>query len=163
VSFAAFEKALMRHLAENVPLFRVALGIAFFYAIGALAQINIDQLVDAGLEAGQQSDSAKSPLLLALIAGVCLGSVLAGLWSGDHVDSICRWFARSCFLSRCSFLRYRPSSLRWVPPSLVDLDGHACCSFTRDDAGLFSVPLEAYLQHRSRGSRAGVIMPRRTS
>ena len=31
-------------------------------------------------------ESAKSPLLLALIAGVCVGSVLAGLWSGDHVE-----------------------------------------------------------------------------
>jgi acyl-[acyl-carrier-protein]-phospholipid O-acyltransferase/long-chain-fatty-acid--[acyl-carrier-protein] ligase len=42
----------------NVPLLRVALGIAFFYAVGALAQLNIDQLADEG---GAILQSAKSP------------------------------------------------------------------------------------------------------
>src|SRR5262249_27695136 len=73
----------LRLLASNLPLFRVALGIAFFYAVGALAQLNIDQLADEG---GRVQASAKSPLLLALIAGVCVGSVLAGIWSRDHVE-----------------------------------------------------------------------------
>src|SRR5438270_363178 len=70
-------------LASNLPLFRVALGIAFFYAVGTLAQLNIDQLAAEG---GATNESAKSPLLLALIAGVCVGSLLAGFWSREHVE-----------------------------------------------------------------------------
>ncbi len=50
-----------------------------------LAQLNIDQLADEGRRRSN-AESAKSPLLLALIAGVCIGSVLAGIWSGDHVE-----------------------------------------------------------------------------
>ena len=75
--------AILKLLASNLPLFRVALGIAFFYAIGGLAQLNIDQLAAEG---GTLNASAKSPLLLALIAGVCTGSILAGIWSRDHVE-----------------------------------------------------------------------------
>src|SRR5437762_13104928 len=36
-------------------------------------------------EGGAQHEAAKSPLL-ALIAGVCTGSILAGIWSRDHVE-----------------------------------------------------------------------------
>jgi acyl-[acyl-carrier-protein]-phospholipid O-acyltransferase/long-chain-fatty-acid--[acyl-carrier-protein] ligase len=70
-------------LASNLPLLRVAVGVAFFYSVATLAQLNIDQLAAEG---GTVQESAKSPLLLALIAGVCVGSVLAGIWSGDHVE-----------------------------------------------------------------------------
>ena len=73
----------LKLLGSNLPLFRVALGVAFFYGVGALAQLNIDQLAAEG---GGAAASAKSPLLLALIAGVCTGSVLAGIWSRDHVE-----------------------------------------------------------------------------
>src|SRR5204862_2289692 len=73
----------LRLLASNLAIFRVALGIAFFYAVGGLAQLNIDQLADEG---GGVNASAKSPLLLALIAGVCVGSILAGIWSRDPVE-----------------------------------------------------------------------------
>src|SRR5260221_5861440 len=51
--------------------------------MGGLAQLKIDQLAHEG---GGIQASAKSPVLLALIAGVCTGSVLAGVWSRDHVE-----------------------------------------------------------------------------
>ena len=76
----------LRLLASNLPLFRVALGIAFFYAIGALAQLNIDQLVDEGWR-GAQSDSAKSPLLArADRRRLRRAACWPGIWSGDHVE-----------------------------------------------------------------------------
>ena len=150
----------MRLLATNVPLFRVAVGIAFFYAVGALAQINIDQLVDAGLAAGEQSDSAKSPLLLSLIAGVCVGSVLAGLWSGDHVELGILPLG-SLGVAMFSLLLFTvPQQLFEAGSPLTSGFGWACLLlfFLGTSAGLFSVPLEAYLQHRSpRESRGSIL------
>ncbi|MBC7852053.1 MAG: MFS transporter, partial [Pirellulaceae bacterium] len=72
----------LRTLASDRPLFRVALGILFFYSVGSLAQLNIDQLAQ---EAQGTNETDKIPLLVSLIAGVCIGNVLAGLVSGDHV------------------------------------------------------------------------------
>ncbi len=150
----------IRHLAGNLPLFRVALGVAFFYAVGALAQINIDQLVDEGMTAEMKSDSAKSPLLLALIAGVCTGSILAGLWSGDHVElGILPLGAFGVALN--SLLLFTVPAQLFVPGSAVTAGFvWACCLlfFLGTSAGLFSVPLEAYLQHRSPRESRGRIL-----
>ncbi|MEX2176453.1 MAG: acyl-[ACP]--phospholipid O-acyltransferase [Pirellulaceae bacterium] len=147
----------LRTLGGNRPLLRVALGVAFFYAIGALAQLNIDQLAAEG---GALHESAKSPLLLALIAGVCLGSVLAGIWSGDHVElGILPLGAFGVALF--SLLLFT------VPARLFDPVGPVTGGFVwasvllfflGTSAGLFSVPLEAYLQHRSpRASRGSIL------
>ena len=141
----------------NLPLLRVALGIAFFYAIGALAQLNIDQLADEG---GALLQSAKSPLLLSLIAGVCVGSVLAGYWSGDHVElGILPLGAFGVALF--SLLLFT------VPAQLFDPAGPVTRGFLwaaillfflGTSAGLFSVPLEAFLQHRSPRQTRGSIL-----
>ncbi|MFM7073584.1 MAG: MFS transporter [Planctomycetota bacterium] len=73
----------LRELYRHAGLFRVALGIAFFWSLASLAQLNIDRFAfDSG--ALQQSDVA--PLLAALAAGVGLGSVLAGIWSQGRVE-----------------------------------------------------------------------------
>jgi acyl-[acyl-carrier-protein]-phospholipid O-acyltransferase/long-chain-fatty-acid--[acyl-carrier-protein] ligase len=73
----------LRELYRHAGLFRVALGIAFFWSLASLAQLNIDRFAfDSG--AFQQSDVA--PLLAALAAGVGLGSVLAGIWSQGRVE-----------------------------------------------------------------------------
>jgi acyl-[acyl-carrier-protein]-phospholipid O-acyltransferase/long-chain-fatty-acid--[acyl-carrier-protein] ligase len=150
----------LRLLGHNVPLFRVALGIGFFYAVGALAQINIDQLVDASQTVGEQSDSAKSPLLLALIAGVCVGSILAGIWSGDHVELGILPLG-SLGVAVFSLLLFTvPTQLFEAGSPLTSGFGWACLLLflLGTSAGLFSVPLEAYLQHRSpRESRGSII------
>ena len=50
-----------------------------------LVQLNIDQFAfEGGADAFKQTQV--SPLLAALIVGVGLGSVLAGLWSGGKVE-----------------------------------------------------------------------------
>jgi acyl-[acyl-carrier-protein]-phospholipid O-acyltransferase/long-chain-fatty-acid--[acyl-carrier-protein] ligase len=144
-------------LAGNLPLFRVALGIAFFYAVGGLAQLNIDQLADEG---GGVNASAKSPLLLALIAGVCMGSVLAGIWSRDHVElGILPLGAFGVALN--SLLLFT------VPARLFEANAAVTGGFIWASvllfllgvsAGLFNVPLEAYLQDRSpRDSRGRLL------
>jgi acyl-[acyl-carrier-protein]-phospholipid O-acyltransferase/long-chain-fatty-acid--[acyl-carrier-protein] ligase len=135
-------------LASNLSLFRVALGIAFFYAIGALAQLNIDQLADEG---GGVQASAKSPLLLALIAGVCTGSVMAGIWSRDHVElGILPLGAFGVALN--SLLLFTVPYQLFVPGAAMT-SGFIWASvllfLLGVSAGLFNVPLEAYLQDRS--------------
>src|SRR4029078_12507160 len=120
----------------------------FFYAVGALAQINIDQLADEG---GGASASAKSPLLLALIAGVCTGSILAGIWSRDQVElGILPLGAFGVALnSLLLFTVPRPLFM----PAAATTTGFVWASvllfLLGTSAGLFNVPLEAYLQDRS--------------
>ena len=147
----------LRTLASSRPLLRVALGIAFFYAVGALAQLNIDQLAAEG---GALEESAKSPLLLALIFGVCVGSVLAGLWSGDHVElGILPLGAFGVALN--SLLLFTVPARLFDPAAPITGGFVWACLlllFLGISAGLFSVPLEAYMQHRSpRASRGSIL------
>ncbi|MEX2026778.1 MAG: MFS transporter, partial [Pirellulaceae bacterium] len=147
----------LRQLAANLPMLRVAVGIAFFYAIGALAQLNIDQLAAEG---GASGDTSKLPLLISLIAGVCVGSVLAGIWSGDHVEL--------GILPLGAFGMAAGSLLLFTVPKDL-FNGAAAASggvvwactllfFLGSSAGLFSVPLEAYMQYRSpRASRGSIL------
>jgi acyl-[acyl-carrier-protein]-phospholipid O-acyltransferase/long-chain-fatty-acid--[acyl-carrier-protein] ligase len=147
----------LKHLSGNLPLFRVALGIAFFYAIGGLAQLNIDQLAAEG---GALNASAKSPLLLALIAGVCTGSILAGIWSRDHVEL--------GILPLGAFGVALNSLLLFTVPQQLFLVNSAVTSgfvwagvllfLLGVSAGLFNVPLEAYLQDRSPRESRGRIL-----
>ena len=144
-------------LASNLPLLRVALGIAFFYGIGTLAQLNIDQLA---MEGGGRTESDKTPLLLALIFGVCTGNILAGLWSGDHVElGLLPLGAAGMALFSLLFFTV-PTSL-FVASSGFTV-GAAWASvllFALGAAsGLFCVPLEAYLQHRSSRATRGSIL-----
>jgi acyl-[acyl-carrier-protein]-phospholipid O-acyltransferase / long-chain-fatty-acid--[acyl-carrier-protein] ligase len=138
----------LKLLASSLPLFRVALGIAFFYGIGALAQINIDQLADEG---GGVNASAKSPLLLALIAGVCAGSILAGLWSRDHVElGILPLGAFGVALN--SLLLFTVPRQLFLPDAAMTggfIWASVLLFLLGISAGLFNVPLEAYLQDRS--------------
>jgi acyl-[acyl-carrier-protein]-phospholipid O-acyltransferase/long-chain-fatty-acid--[acyl-carrier-protein] ligase len=166
----------LRTLAANLPLLRVALGVAFFYALAALAQLNIDQLAAEGF--GEQaavasvdnsavpdvknivSESAKSPLLLALIAGVCVGSVLAGFWSGDHVEL--GILPLGAFGVALFSLLLFTVPVQIFTPGVAVTAGFVWASvllfLLGASAGLFSVPLEAYLQQRSpRASRGSIL------
>ena len=144
-------------LASNLPMLRVAIGIAFFYAIGALGQLNIDQLAAEGGAAG---DTSKLPLLISLIAGVCVGSVLAGIWSGDHVELGILPLG-ACGMSASALLLFTVPKDLFNGPTAVSGGVIWACTllfFLGSSAGLFSVPLEAYLQHRSpRASRGSIL------
>ena len=147
----------LRMLASNGPLFRVALGIMFFWAIGALAQLNIDQFAT---ESGTTSQQQVIPLLIALVCGVGVGSVLAGVWSAGRVElGILPLGAVGVAVS--SFLLFT------VQGSIVNVDaswtaGYVwACIFLfmlGTSAGLFDVPLAAYMQHRSPPANRGTIL-----
>ena len=73
----------LRTLASQRAMLRVALGIMFFWSLGALFQLSIDQYA---FEGGATEQSQVTPLLIALVIGVGLGSVVAGIWSGGRVE-----------------------------------------------------------------------------
>ena len=147
----------LRRLASSRPLLRVALGIMFFWALGAMAQLNIDQFA---AEAGTTTQRQVTPLLLALVTGVGIGSVLAGVWSAGRVElGILPLGAGGIAIS--SILLFS------VQGSIVNVQSEwtaefvwACLFlfFLGTSAGLFDVPLAAYMQHRSPTASRGAIL-----
>lgn len=191
----------LRELHRHEGLFRVALGIAFFWSLASLAQLNIDRFAfDSG--ALQQSDVA--PLLAALAAGVGLGSVLAGIWSQGRVElgivplgglliAIC---AMALFLVPGQLVEpvratnaasgERVATSESMATAATDATNAEAADDVTDGvkrakpshgiytrsyglavvlllllgvgAGLFDVPLEAYLQHRSPAVSRGSLL-----
>jgi len=70
-------------LVDSRPLLMAALGSAFFWSMGVLAQSNIDKFARPELVADQQYVGF---LLGVLTLGIGLGAVLAGLWSRGRVE-----------------------------------------------------------------------------
>lgn len=146
----------LRLLASSTPLFRAALGIAFFWSVGALAQMNIDQF---GMEGGLLQRQV-TPLLVALVLGLGLGSVLAGYWSGGRVElgivplGALGIAVSAILLSLCS------GSLAAANHEVTDRFAWACVLLfvLGVGAGLFNVPLDSFLQHRSPPESRGAIL-----
>ena len=147
----------LRKLASNRPLLRVALGVAFFWSVGALAQLNVDQFA---FEGGALHETDKVPLLIALVVGVGLGSVLAGVWSGGHVElgilplGAFGVAVSSMMLFTAAGTVLEPGEgmsggLAWALALLFVLGA---------SAGLFSVPLEAYMQYNSPPRERGSVL-----
>jgi acyl-[acyl-carrier-protein]-phospholipid O-acyltransferase/long-chain-fatty-acid--[acyl-carrier-protein] ligase len=160
----AFPKHMFRQtwrdlatLAENRAMLRVAMGIMFFWSLGMLTQLNIDQFA---FEGGATEQTQVSPLLGALVFGVGFGSVLAGIWSGGKVElGILPLGAGGlAFFAFCLFAVQ--GQLVYAGPDYT-LSYAAACFFLimlGVSAGLFDVPLQAYMQHRSKPEQRGSIL-----
>ncbi len=147
----------LRTLASNRALFRVALGVVFFWSVGSLAQLNVDQFA---FEGGALYETDKIPLLLALVMGVGFGSVLAGIWSGGRIElGILPMGAFG--VAVCSMLLFTTGGTLIEPAPGIHA-GMAWALFLLfllgTSAGMFSVPLEAYLQHRSDPKERGAVL-----
>ena len=148
----------LRLITGSRALLRTALGIAFFWFLASLANINIDSFGTVDLRLTQDK---VGPLLAMLVAGVGLGSLLAGLWSGSGVElGIVPLGAAGICLS--AFLLYVTGDS--VVPGLVEASrqafGWSCVwlFLLGISAGLFDIPLEAYLQLRSDDRVRGSIL-----
>ena len=137
-------------------LFRVALGIIFFWTVAGLAQINIDALAD---ESGALLESERNPLLICLTIGVGLGSVLAGIASGGRIElGLVPWGAAGMALFSV-LLAFTPnyfligSPWHWKLVVACILLGGLGMS-----AGFFDVPLASYLQKKSPIEKRGSIL-----
>ena len=144
-------------LYANGPLYRVSLGIVFFWAIAILGQLNIDQFA---FESGAIFESDRTPLLISLILGVGIGSVLAGTVSSGRIElGIVPWGAVGIaamslllFVSPHGFINDAPGIDRNLIYVCLLLGGLGA------SAGFFQVPLAAYLQHRSPIETRGAIL-----
>lgn len=139
----------LRLVTGSRALLRTALGIAFFWFLASLANINIDSFGTIDLSLTQEK---VGPLLAMLVVGVGLGSLLAGLWSGSGVElGIVPLGAAGICLS--AFLLYMTGDS--VVPGVASATEHAfgwSCVWLfllGISSGLFDIPLEAYLQLKS--------------
>ena len=156
VPFNPFAETLasLRHLKSDGPLLRAALGIAFFWTLSSLALTNMDQLGEADLGLTPQTIGW---LGMSLVLGVGIGSMLAGVWSGGHVElgivplgaiGIAFW---SMMLCLAGWYGTTTPDFAFVA-SCVSLFALGTC------AGLFDVPLESYLQQRAEPSQLGQVV-----
>jgi len=136
----------MKYLWDNRVLFRVSLGIAFFWSVAALAQLNIDAYVIDQLSMTQAN---VGPFLAVLSLGVGIGSVLAGMWSGGRVELgiVPLGTAVIAISSMVLVATYDSPMLTGSMLFLLGLGG-----------GLFNVPLAAYLQERTPKANLGVVL-----
>jgi acyl-[acyl-carrier-protein]-phospholipid O-acyltransferase/long-chain-fatty-acid--[acyl-carrier-protein] ligase len=147
----------LKILAEDRAMLRVALGIMFFWSLGMLATLNIDQFAT---EAGATEQTQVSPLLGTLIVGVGLGSVLAGIWSGGKVElGILPLGAGG--LALFSLLLWTVEGALWEPGEAITASFIAACAcllMLGISSGLFDVPLAAFMQDRSPREHRGAIL-----
>jgi len=153
----------LKALASERALLRVALGIAFFWTLGSICQMNIDQFgMEGGMlgRNGEPNQMQVVPLLLALVFGVGLGSLLAGMLSGGRVElGILPLGAGG--IAICSMLLFTVrGSLVTPAEGFTEMTEWACLwlFLLGISAGMFDVPLEAYLQHRSPKQSRGTIL-----
>ncbi len=147
----------LKLLFSNVPMTRVALGLAFFWSLGSLANLNIDQF---GFEGQLSRQSQIVPLLFALVFGVGLGSILAGVWSGGRVELGILPLGAGIIAVSSMLLFTVEGSLTAGDSVWTATYVWACVFlfFLGTGAGLFDVPLMAYMQHRSpRKSRGSIL------
>lgn len=155
--------AIARTWTDLAELFRhrelaaAAAGIVFFWGLGAVAQLNVDQFAT---EAGATSQGQIVPLLIALVGGIAAGSVLAGRLSAHGVN-----------------MGLVPLGAAIMAVASLSLAGHDTPIFTPDGsdvgqlawalgglalvgvgAGMFDVPLEASFQERSPLARRGALL-----
>ncbi len=137
-------------------LFRVALGITFFWAIAAFAQLNIDVF---STESGGLDESDRTPLLVAVVLGIGIGSVFAGIISAGRIELGLipigaigvALFSFLLWLSPEGFINDSPFNASKILVCLL-LGG---LGFS---AGIFDVPLASFLQHNSPIEKRGSML-----
>jgi len=133
----------LRHLVAQRALWLTVLGISYFWFLGALLQLGIILFGKQVLALGD----ARTGLLQASIAvGVGLGSAAAGRLSGDKVELGLVPLGSVAIGFSCLLLAASPPSF-WLAAASLVLLGFS--------AGLFIVPLNAYLQQRSGSDERG--------
>jgi acyl-[acyl-carrier-protein]-phospholipid O-acyltransferase/long-chain-fatty-acid--[acyl-carrier-protein] ligase len=144
----------LRHLWRVPVLFKTALGIAFFWMLASLANINIDTfgIHDLGL---QQRDIGT--LGMVLVLGVGGGSVLAGYLSAGHIELGLVPFG-AAGMTLFSLALYVAGLYGESHPAFAYYGSCVALFGLGASAGLFDVPLEAFLQHRSPVGHIGQIM-----
>ena len=153
----------IRLLLAAPKLAGAAAGIVYFWAIAAVIQLNVDQYA---FESGATEQAEVTPLLLALVGGIGIGSVFAGRFSkrgieaGSKVDLGFVPFGMLLMMVACGALALSARevfggdgspALRLLPPIFW-------LAVLGVGAGMFDVPLEAYLQEQSPPEKLGTVL-----
>ena len=141
-------------LGSNRPLLRAALGMTVFWSLGSLAQMNVDLFAISELGVRQEYVG----VLLAMLAiGVGVGSVLAGIWSGGRVElGIVSLGAAGIAVSAMLLFTVPAGNGVAFSPAFCWTGWWLLMLGT--SAGLYDVPLQAFLQHRSPAESRGSIL-----
>jgi 1-acyl-sn-glycerol-3-phosphate acyltransferase len=142
-------------LAAHRELAAAAAGIVFFWALGAVAQLNVDQYAT---EAGATAQGQIVPLLVALVAGIGLGSLVAGRVSTRGVNL-------GLVPAGALIMAVASVALWFGPATIFGIDSPGAWWFAvlvlfclGLGAGIFDVPLEAYFQEQSPPARRGALL-----
>ena len=151
-----------RELSLNRTMLRVALGSMFFWSLGSLANMNIDQYVFEGkaTEETEVLQAQVAPLLACLAVGVGVGSVLAGVLSAGKVEMGLLPLGGSAIASSSILLFFLQGALI-SPDSGLTFSYLLACGLLATlgvGAGMFDVPLQSYIQHRSPARSRGSIL-----
>lgn len=153
----------LRALLTTPQLAGAAAGIVFFWGIAAVAQLNVDQYA---FESGATTQGEVVPLLLALVCGIGAGSLLAGRLSRRGIDPDSQVnlglvpvggliMMVACFALAGSSTAIFASA----GPLPLGLSAAVCWLFLLGvGAGMFDVPLEAYLQEQCLPARLGATL-----
>jgi len=135
----------IRRLSSERTLWMTALGVAWFWFLGALLQMAV---LTAGRQVMGLPDSAIAAMSACLAVGVGGGSLAAGRWSGDKVE-----------LGLVPFGSFGMGAgalaLVWAMPSYL----LACATLLLLGfaGGLFTVPLHALLQQKPAAGEKGSV------
>jgi acyl-[acyl-carrier-protein]-phospholipid O-acyltransferase / long-chain-fatty-acid--[acyl-carrier-protein] ligase len=145
----------LRILSSKRSLFLATLGSAYFWTLAALSQINIDQFATKHLGVGQQY---VGPLLAVLTLGIGGGALLAGIVSRGRVELGLVPLGGLGIAVMSIVLATVPGAEAGQP---VGSSYYASCVFLLAmgvTAGLYDIPLQAFVQDRSPPESRGSIM-----
>ena len=135
-----------KHLLRDRPLWLAVMAISYFWFLALLFQLD---LVLFGSETLKASDRLVGLLMTCLSLGIGAGSMLAGRLSGDKVE-IGLVPLGSGFMGVFGLALYAARGSYATSLAMLSLLGIA--------AGVFFVPLNAYLQQRSESQEKGRII-----
>ena len=136
----------LRRLREDRPLWLTVVGISYFWFLGALVQID---MLFFGKELLALTDAHVTLLGTFLAIGIGIGSLAAGRLSGDHIELGLVPLGSVAIGICLGLVALSSPSYPLTAISLVLL------GFS---AGLFAVPLNALLQHRSGKEEKGQLI-----
>lgn len=136
-------------------LFRVGLGVVFFWSIASVSQLNIDIFAS---ESGSVSEIEKLPLLISLVLGLGVGSVMAGIASGGKIQlGLVPWGALGIAVFSI-LLYFTPADFITGGFSFKLVIACGLLAAMGASAGFFDVPLASYLQKNSPPERLGEVL-----
>ena len=147
----------LAELFASRELLAATAGIVFFWALAAVAQLNVDQFAT---EAGAASQGQIVPLLVALVGGIGLGSLLAGKVSTRGVDLGLVPVGAGIMAVASFCLACGPKTIFAAGGSIPGAWWYSAASLfvLGLGAGVFDVPLEASFQERSPAARRGGLL-----